>query len=337
VRFAPAAAALALLCVAQPAFAQTIAVEVDATAGITTTNEVRAAALQGRAFGEIAAGFRYFLEGSWGRRYWAGKPPNTTDAFGSAYPYANEFKPIENYIERAFRHEKGLAIVKAGRYRTPFGLSARGEHAYNGLLRAPLIRYDGYFGLSNNYLEHGASLLVGTPALQVQASLGRPADVGSVRRRRGLDTVARAQVFRGPLMAGVSFSRTLPYQPRTFALGHAIFTGVDARWMQHGVQVRGEWITGRPFDGTSTRGGYVDLSVHRQQLGPLTLVARAEYLDYDAAVQFAASGSRYAAGGHLRLPYGFTLQSSVVRQTGKLITGKGTALDTAITYSVRWR
>jgi acetyl-CoA acyltransferase len=41
--------------------------------------------------------------------------------------------------------------------------------------------------------------------------------------------------------------------PATFAFGKNVFTGVDVRWMHKGVQLRGEWITGRPFDGTTTR------------------------------------------------------------------------------------
>lgn len=327
----PVACALAMLCMARPAFTQSVSAEADITAG-ATTDGVTALATQGRLFGELVAGWRYLVEASWGRR-----SADKTDAFGSAYPYTNRVRPIETYVERVFQNGKAVAAIRAGRYRTPFGLSSRGDHAYNGFLRAPLIRYDGYFALSNNYLEHGASALVGTPALQVQASFGRPADVGTVRRRPGLDTAIRAQAFRGPMIVGVSFSRSLPYQARRFP-GHAVFTGVDARVTHNGIQLRGEWIGGHPFEGTSTHGGYVDLIVHRQRLGPLTLVGRAEYLDYDAAAPFARNGTRYAIGGRLRLPRGLTAQADIVRQTGNLDRkGQATALDVALTYSLRWR
>ena len=72
---------------------------------------------------------------------------------------------------------------------------------------------------------------------------------------------------------------TQPYQPETFAKGRTVFTGVDARWMAGGVQLRGEWLFGRPWDGTTTRGGYFDVSVHRPVMGPVTAVFRTERLD----------------------------------------------------------
>jgi hypothetical protein len=317
---------------AAPAAAQSITAEADITGGVTT-DKAKAAAVQGRVFGELRYGWRFFAEAAWGKR--SGDP---SDAFGSAYPYSNRVKAIENYLEGIWHPSGAVVALKAGRYRTPFGLSSRGDHAYSALDRAPLIRYDGYFGLSNNYLEHGASLLAGTPAVNVQVSLGRPADVGSVRRRAGLDTVVRAQAYGGPLIVGVSFSRTLPYQPISFAPGHAQFTGVDARFMRGGIELRGEWIGGHPFSGTKTRGGYADLIAHRRAMGPLTLVARAEYLDYDAAAPFAASGSRYSIGARVRLPRGFTAQAALAHKTGNLAVGsRDSALDAALTYSVRWR
>src|SRR5262245_50418522 len=66
-----------------------------------------------------------------------------------------------------------------------------------------------------------------------------------------------------------------------FAKGRAVFTGVDVRWMYNGIQLRGEFLSGRPFDGTTTTGGYIDLLVHRVGMGPVTAVARLERLDYD--------------------------------------------------------
>src|SRR5207248_2068319 len=133
-----------------------------------------------------------------------------------------------------------------------------------------LIRYDGYFALSNNFLEHGAEVVVGVPRLTAAVSVGRPADVGSAVRRPAVDSVIRFQSFAGPFIAGVSYIRTSPYMPKSFAFGQSVFTGIDLRWMHNGVQFRGEWITGRPFDGTTTKGWYADAIVHRAAMGPVT-------------------------------------------------------------------
>ena len=105
---------------------------------------------------------------------------------------------IEAYGERTFQPRQGLIGIRVGRYRTPFGISSASDHAYIGFLRAPLIRYDDYFALSNSFLEHGADVIVGTPRLSLEASIGVPADVGTVQRRSGVDTVMRGQSVFGP-------------------------------------------------------------------------------------------------------------------------------------------
>ena len=120
------------------------------TTGVTTEEQSAAAATQVRVFGDAAAGVRYFGEVSWAARSGAG---NDADAFGSAYPYGNRVQVIEAYGERMFRPSGRIFGVKAGRYRTPFGISNGSDYAYSGFLRAPLMRYDGYFALSNDFLE----------------------------------------------------------------------------------------------------------------------------------------------------------------------------------------
>ena len=149
-----------------------------------------------------------------------------------------------------------------------------------GFLRAPLIRYDDYYALSNNFLEHGADVIVGVPQLSLEVSAGIPADVGSASRRQGLDTVVRGQGALGALIVGISYIHTKPYQDEYFAKGSAVFTGVDVRFMHAGVQARGEWISGRPFDGTTTTGGYADPDRSSTRMGPITAVMRAEHLAY---------------------------------------------------------
>ena len=72
--------------------------------------------------------------------------------------------------------------TRLGRYRTPFGIYNRSDHAYTGFLRAPLIRYGGYWALSNNFLETGASVVAGTLARFGEVSLGIPQDEDDLHR-----------------------------------------------------------------------------------------------------------------------------------------------------------
>ena len=58
--------------------------------------------------------------------------------------------------------------VRGGQYRTPFGIYSRSDYAYQGFLRAPLIRYDDYWSISNNFLERGVNVVAGGPRLQVE-------------------------------------------------------------------------------------------------------------------------------------------------------------------------
>jgi hypothetical protein len=324
------ALAVALVLVqASAGSAQTVTTEVDLNGGLSS-QDVAAAATQVRVFGEAGPRIQFFVEGSL-----AGEHGPQTDAFSAAYPYATGAHLMEAYGERVFQPGRLIAGVRAGRFRTPFGIYARSDHAYAGFLRAPLIRYDGYFALSNNFLEHGVSGFFGTPHLAVESSLGAPADVGSVERRSGLDFTARVQGYAGPLIVGVSHIRTQPYLPVSFASGEAIFTGVDARWMVGGVQLRTEWLFGRPFDGTSTSGGYVDVIVHRPVMGPVTAVFRAERINYETDPRFALYAWRETAGTRIRLVGGLTAQADVIHQTSQIAYGRSVVVDVGLTYSIR--
>jgi hypothetical protein len=315
---------------AVPADAQSVSAEVVQTGGYST-DETAAAATQLRLFGEAWSGVRFTLEGAWATR----SAEYTSDAFGAAYPYDGRVKLMEAYADRIFRPGRGLVVVRAGRFRTPFGISSGSDYAYSGFLRAPLIRYDNYFALSNNFLENGASVTAGVPRLFVQATLGAPGDVGAAIRHPGLDRIVRGQASYGPFVVGVSHISTNPNFPRYFAFGRATFTGVDGRWMHGGVAVKGEWLDGQPFDGTRTKGGYVDVSVHRPSLGPVTAVARAERLDYIVESPYAMYAVRYTAGARIRVLDGLAVQANAVRQRG--IPGQKTAaLDLAVTYVFRF-
>ena len=311
------------------ASSQSVAVEINQTVGASSEN-VAAAATQVRVFGEAAAGVRFMSEAAW-----AARSSGETDAFGAAYPYANRAQVIEAYGERMFEPGPFLLGIRGGRYRTPFGISSGSDHAYNGFLRAPLIRYDDYYALSNNFLEQGADVIVGVPQLTLEVSAAAPSDVGEAGRRSGLDTVVRGQGTLGALIVGMSYIQTRPYQDESYAKGHAVFTGVDARFMRGGVQVRGEWIAGQPFDGTTTTGGYADLIVHRPSMGPITAVMRVEHLAYEVGSPYELYGTRYTEGARLRVLGRLTAAIDVIHQSGALPQRRSTTVDVGVTYSVR--
>ena len=322
-------ALIVTLALAAPAAAaaQSLTAEAAMTGGLSTDG-VSAAATQVRAFGEGPFGIRYFTEAAWART------GGESDAFGAAYPYGGRLQAIETYGEW-YAEGPVLAGVRAGRYRTPFGISTASDHAYNGFLRAPLIRYDNYYALSNNFLEHGIDVIAGVPRLSVEMSVGRPADVGTAVRREGTTRVVRVQGTVGSAIVGASHIRTEPYQPARYAFGRAEFSGLDVRWMYGGVQLRAEWLGGRPFDGTTTTGWYADAIVHRRSMGPVTAVARIEQLDYDTSPERALHAARQTVGARVRLPGGFTGQVNLLHHRGLQTQPRRTSVDIGLTYSVR--
>lgn len=324
-------AAVAAACAlhAGAASGQSLAVEASQSVG-ASSESIAAAGTQIRLLGEALPGLRWNVEGAWATR-----SRDESDVFGTAYPYDGSLELIEAYAEYHVASGRGLRSIKGGRYRTPFGISSASDHAYIGFLRPPLIRYGEYFALSSGYLEHGLDVVVGVPRLSVEASVGVPADVGDAIRRSGVNTVMRAEGVAGALILGASFIDTTPYMPARFAKGRARFGGVDARWMKGGVLLRGEWLGGRPFDGTSTTGGYADLIVHRPFMGPVTALVRAERLAYDAAPPRALSSHRYSAGARIRLWKALAASVGIAHQAGQITQRRRTALDVGLTGSFR--
>lgn len=311
--------------------AQSITPEAAITVGKSSEEDVSVIATQFRAFGDVKSAIRYFVEAAWART-----SDEDSDAFGAAYPYRNHFDLIEAYGERMFRPNNAIVGLRGGRYRTPFGIYNASDHAYAGFTRAPLIRYGGYYALSNNFIEHGADVVIGVPRLTVETSLGRPADVGTAGRRSGLDAVVRVQGLWGPAIIGVSHINTSPYQPVQFARGRAHFTGIDLRWMRGGVQLRGERITGRPFNNRRTTGWYADAIVHRVFMGPVTAVARVEKLDYPTPnPAFAVHSTRQTIGARVRIFRGLSAQVNVFHHTGLVEDYGPHAVDVSATYSIR--
>jgi len=339
-RTAVAVAAL-LLNAALSAAAQSpsIRAEIDVTGGYSTEEAVKAAATQIRILGETKGRIRFNVESAW-----ADQSGEESDAFGSGYPYGGRVQLSEGYGQRVFMPKSALVAVRVGQYRSPFGISSSSDTAYAGFLRAPLVRYDGYWTVANNFRERGIDVVAGTPRLSAEISVGVPSDIGIDRRRKGTDVVVRVQSYFKNFIVGASHMRSQPFRPATYARGRMEFNGVDARWMLGGVQVRGEWLSGQPWNGPQTEGWYVDATVHRPFMGVVTAVFRAESLDYNSPRSFrwrehnytVWQGERGTLGSRIRLPGNFTAHINLVRQNGALSEhGTRTALDAALTYSLR--
>jgi hypothetical protein len=324
-----ALAVLASLLAVTPAAAQTLTVEADATAGIST-EDTRVVSTQARLFGSTAGDWRYYGDVSIGAAW-----GNQTDAFSSAYPYDRKFRPIETYIEKVFHPGGAILAVKGGRYREPFGIHGRGEHGYSGFTRAPLIRYGQAFALSNTFLCAGGDAVFGAPHISGEVSIGVPADEGVIERRHEFEAVMRVQAYYKSFIVGASRMDTgRDSALGSFARGRMVFNGVDGRWGSSGVQLRGEWISGRPFDGVTTDGGYLDAIVHRPGMGPITAVGRIEKIDYDAG-RFSFYYTRVTAGTHVRFNEYLSAQVSVLHQPEGLADNRTTALDAGITFTIR--
>jgi hypothetical protein len=300
--------------------------ETTVAAGLSTDTAV--ATTQVRAFGEFR-GWRVYGDTSFGLQR-----DSESDAFGAAYPYESKANLLELKAEKTHIKGRGLVGVRLGRYRTPFGISSGSDQGYVGFLRAPLIRNSYYWAISNNFLETGASITAGTTWLSAEVSSGTAADNDEYARPGGLNTVVRVQGSGGPVIVGASYIRTRPSKTREYATGSTEFTGVDFRVMSGGVQVRGEFLTGRPFDGTITRGGYADLLVHKQAMGPVTAVARVEYIDYFAG-EYSEFPRRYTLGTKVQLNRWLTAQVNYVRRFRDSYASRPASLDISLSYTVR--
>lgn len=321
---------VAVMLASAPALAQSVTAETDLSAGVSTEN-IRAGAVQVRLFGASASDWRFFAEAT------LSAVDGPADAFSAAYPYDGRLRPMEIYVEKMFRPRNQLLGIRGGRYRTPFGISSRSDHGYAGFTRAPLMRYGEDFAFSNTFMEGGVSVVAGSPRLFAEASLGVPQDEGELRRRQGLDASVRVQGYFKSLIVGASRLHTgRDKSLGAFARGRAVYNGVDGRWMAGGVQLRGEWIFGRPFNRVTIRGGYLDLMVHRVGMGPVTAVARVERLDYTATTPSRSIYlHRLTAGTRIRLLPWLTGQVNVIHQPKGLAAGRTNVLDAALTCTVR--
>ena len=306
------ACGLALCALAAPASGQGIAIEGTHSAGVSS-EELTAAGTQLRVSAKRAKRCGACASRSKAR----GGGARTRRANSSAPPTPTAVRSTDGSVRRIRRAAARLgACVKGGRYRTPFGIYAASDHAYIGFMRAPLIRYGEYYALSNTALEQGVDIVVGRPRLSFEASVSAPSDVGEAIRRSGVTGVVRAQAAAGAWIVGASYIDTMPSQPARWAPGRTRFGGVDVRWMASGVQVRGEWLGGQPFDGTRTDGGYADVIVHRPAMGPVTAFARAERLAYDAEPPHALYTHRYTAGARVRMWRTIAASLGVAHQAG---------------------
>jgi hypothetical protein len=107
--------------------------------------------------------------------------------------------------------------------------------------------------------------------------------------------------------------------------------------MSGGVQLRGEWVDGRPFDGATSTGWYADVIVHRMRMGPVTVIARVERLDHVGVTEGGDENlSRETLGARVRVGEGLSVTVNVLHQRG-VSRYRPNALDVAVTWSVRSR
>jgi hypothetical protein len=324
-----AIAGAAIVLTASVVSAQSMTAEADVTAGASTEN-VRSGSTQARLFGASASDWRFLTELSVG-----GTAGHQSDAFSAAYPYDRRVRAMELFVEKTFHQGNYIAGFRAGRYRTPFGIYTRGEYGYSGFVRPPLIRYGREFALSNTSLEAGVNLIGGLPQLYGEASFAAPSDEGELHRRQGLDTTLRVQGYYKGVVGGASWLHSgRNRELGSFAHGDSTFTGFDGRWMVSGVHLRGEWIYGEAFRGVTTKGGYIDVSVHRRAFGVITPVARVERLDYDAG-PFSFYDRRVTGGARVHVLQWLTAQINVVHQPGGMSAGRINVVDAGVTVSVR--
>ena len=233
-----------------PALAQPVVVEADLTGGYTS-DHAGALATQVRAFGDVPFGVRVLAEAAWAAR---SETDESTDAFGAAYPYGNRIQIIEAYAERLFHPGTGLRRIP--RRTIPdtvrdlcawrlcvLGISPRAADSIRRIFRALQQLSGARRGVD---CRHSAAVRRNKP--QCAGRCWRRLTAIGGRHRHA------PSGYYGPWIVGVSHIRTQPYSPERFAQGRSVFTGVDLRWTAGGVQVSGEWITGQPFDGTSTHG-----------------------------------------------------------------------------------
>jgi hypothetical protein len=339
-----AAVALACLVAPVPAQAQAVVAELQQSNGVSS-DATSTTSTQLRLYGEPVGNLRFKLEGSFGQRY-----GTQSDLLGTAYPYGGHADLMEAYAEYLLPERSFVRSVKGGRYRTPFGISSASEQAYIGFTRPPLLRYPDYWAVGNNYMEHGADVVVGWPRFSAELSVGRPADVGTAVRKPGMDTVVRLEGSSDALIVGASFIDTQPFLP--LGSGPARFGGLDVRWMRSGVQLRGEYMRGQTMSMTSTDGGYVDLIAHRPGMGPFTALARAEWLDYDVPVwrELGFHAKRFQVAVRMRVWQGLSVATGLMHQQGSIgatilegfvpryvAHNRNTATDFSVTYTVRTR
>ena len=240
--------------------------------------------------------------------------------------------------ERYFRPRGALLGVRAGRFRMPFGIYTRSDYGYSGFLRPPLIRYDGYFGISNNWLEDGAMFTAGVPQLFVEASVSRPHDVGfavTARRARTRPSACRAIADSSSSAPVTRAAIRICRRDSPSAGRRSPASTCDGR-TPPGIQARGEFLKGHSYEGVSTIGGYTSTA---------SSIARA----WDRLPRsYAASGSttprrrrapaqakRLTLGTRVRLPGPVTLQLNYLRQHGDLPHIKTHSIDFSATYSLR--
>jgi hypothetical protein len=177
----------------------------------------------------------------------------------------------EAYVEWG----SGAQRLRLGRFQVPFGIHSRSELYYVGLVYAPILKYYLGYDYQVGRSEHGVAYLQGLGPWQVEAAL--------FAERGGLRTVVpsggegslRVQRLTGPVILGLNLLRGHADQRGGPDREETYFYGVDLRYSQPSLILRGELVYGDVPGGT-TRGCYLDALYRPASLHRLTLVGRVE-------------------------------------------------------------
>ena len=171
--------------------------------------------------------------------------------------------------------------MRAGRFRTPFGLHGRRTRLH-GFLRAPLIATRFHWALSNTFLEHGVNVMVAPTRCQFRIHGGASGRRWRTAAPRRLDQVC-AQGYHGDSSSATATSdaayRT-PAMPRARRL--------QRRRRPPGCAAACSCAVNGSTDSRAT--ACTRAALHRrlrqsQRDGPITALARMEVLDYDAGAR----------------------------------------------------
>ncbi|MDO8586503.1 MAG: porin [Armatimonadota bacterium] len=191
----------------------------------------------------------------------------------------------ENEIKEAYldTKRKGLA-VRAGKFRTPFGIHQPAEIDYFGFINRPIAKDAPAAGMSLSRASNGVRFSTGKPEMEIQLSILDGTE--EMNSAVGRNVLFRAQRYAGHLITGFN-----AYQGHNADAQRFNVWGVDWRYSKPHLIVRGEALKGS-LGPDRLQGGYVDVFYHFATIPALTLFARMEALS-ENSTRAVTGGCKY--------------------------------------------